>query len=183
MDAVEKALARFMRERGTKRGFLLTPMGAYFLYEDKFCSIKDYQIRLKSKSCHLNTSHVEEPLFAGFSTFDKHLWIARPTQPLSMEKFRLVFHIACGAEPDELLRGICFADEGNTHFVLFSNPEIEALFLAAEAKWPDATSPVPPDEELSKLQQQYNRNDLHLLTRLYLQGAISKTLLDNPLVK
>ena len=56
------------------------------------------------------------------------------------------------------------------YFALFSNPEIEALFLAAETEGSPPIPPTEPDRELAELQQQLNRNDLRLLTELYLKG-------------
>lgn len=169
-DPVEKALQRFEQERSTKRGFLLTPAGAYFLYDSKFCSIDDYHIRLKGGQYYLNGSGVEEPLFVGLTTPQKRLWAATPSQQLAIERLRLAFHVACGAEPDELLRGLCFVQGEEVHFALFSDPAIEELFLAAEHDWPGTAPPVAPDQELAELQQQCGRNDLRLLTALYLKG-------------
>ena len=77
-DPVEQALERFAQERSTKRGFLLTPANAYFLYDGKFCSMDDYNIRLKSGQYYLNGSSVEEPLFVGLTAPQKRLWAAIP---------------------------------------------------------------------------------------------------------
>lgn len=177
-DSIEKALERFAQERGTKRGFLLTPSDAYFLYDGKFCSLENYSIRLKSGQYYLHGSGVEEPMFIGLTVPQKRLWAAVSEQPLAIERLRLLFHVACGAEPDELLRGLCFVKGVEVHFAMFSDPAVEELFLAAEHDWPEGAPLVAPEWDLTELQQQYNRNDVQQLVKLYLRGKDMKGILD-----
>lgn len=174
-DEIAKALRRFLKERGTKRGFLLTGTGAYFLYDGRFCSICEYQLRLKSPGCDLNTNVIDTPLFLGVVEKDLR-YAAVPRHPLSVEYLRLLFHVACGTESDELLRGLLISKSKEARFALFSDPTIEEMFLTAEAV--DRSPSVIFDQETVELLQQYARNDLRLLVELYLQGRELKNQAD-----
>lgn len=168
-NEIARALKRFAKLRTAKRGFLFLQAGAYFLYDNQFCGIDDYQMRLQSEPYHFDGRQTERSLFVG-TTEERVVGAALPERPLEIDSMRLIFHIACGPSPEELLRGICLIKSGTVYLSLFSDPSIEKLFLAAEAE-PAARAPnTPPDDGLIELQQNVSRNDLRLLTALYLNG-------------
>lgn len=170
-DEIAKALARFSKERSTKRGFLFTRTNAYYLYDSRFCSLCDYQIRLQSPACNMNTDRIDTPLFVG--VVEKTLqYAAIPKHLLPVEYLRLLFHVASGSESDELLRGILVSKGTEARLAVFTDPAIEEMFLEAEAV--NRSPPIVSDCKIAELQQHYARNDLRLLVELYMQGAEMK---------
>lgn len=181
-DAVAKALEAFMREKRSKRGFLLTEGGAFFLYDNKFCSISEYDIRLKSHDYNLFGQSVNQPVFASLSG-NKLLGTAVPEGEITADSLRLTFHIPCGETAEELLRGIFFAKGQQAQLALFSDPAIEKIILMIE-KAAELTL-FPPFPELLAQNESCNRSDLRMLTELYLKGQTLKSakMLENGLRK
>lgn len=181
-DAVAKALDAFMREKRSKRGFLLTEGGAFFLYDNKFCSISEYDIRLKSCDYNLFGKAVNQPVFASLSG-NELLGAAIPEGEITVDSLRLTFHIPCGETPEELLRGVFFAKGQQARLALFTDPAIEEVILMIE-KTVEITL-FPPFSELLEQNESCNRSDLRMLTELYLKGQALKSakILENSLKK
>lgn len=173
-DEITRAIDQYARLRGDKRGFLLTPGNAYFLFDNRFCGISEYRLRLQSEHVHINSSQLEEPLFWGLSG-EELLCAATPTQRLKPQILRLMFHVSCGDEPDGILRGICFVKDAHAYLSLFSDASIETLFLAVEAEATVQNQSIPPNQDLTKLWQESNLDSLHLLTALYINSQPYKT--------
>lgn len=181
-DAVAKALEAFMREKRSKRGFLLTEGGAFFLYDNKFCSISEYDIRLKSRDYNLFGNAVNQPIFAALSG-NELLGTAISEGEIKVNCLRLTFHIPCGETSEELLRGIFFAKGQQAQLALFSDPAIEEVILMIEKTV--ETTLFPPFSELLEQNESCNRSDLRMLTELYLKGQALKSakMLENSLKK
>ncbi len=64
-DPILSALRSYERapEQSGKKAVLLTPGGGYFLYGNRFCSIRDYELELEADSCQIRGETVREPLF------------------------------------------------------------------------------------------------------------------------
>jgi len=168
-DEIIWAIDQYTHLRGNKRGFLLTPGNAYFLYDNRFCEISEYQIRLQSQHYHINSSQLEQPLFWGLSG-ERLLCAATSTQQLEPQALRLVFHVPCGDEPGGLLRGICFVKDTRAYLSLFSDESIETLLLAVETETAARRLSAPPHQDIAEVWQKNNLDRLRLLTALYISS-------------
>lgn len=168
-DEITRAIDQYVRLRGNKRGFLLTPENAYFLYDNRFCGISEYQLRLQSPHYYVNSNLLEQPLFWGLSG-ERLFCAATPTQQLEPQVLRFVFHVPCSDEPDGLLRGICFAKDARVYLSLFSDESIEALLLAVETETTERKQFTAPPQDIAELWQKNDLGLLRLLTALYINS-------------
>lgn len=168
-DEITRAIDQYVHQRSHKRGFLLTPGSAYFLYENRFCAISEYQLRLQSPNYHVNSSQLEQPLFWGLSG-ERLFCAATPTQQLEPQVLRFVFHVPCSDEPDGLLRGICFVKDAHAYLSLFSDESIEALLLAVETETTERKQFTTPPQDIAELWQKNDLDLLRLLTALYINS-------------
>lgn len=176
-NEIERALKQFEKETRSKRGFLLTKTGCYFAYDNKFCSLHDFDIRLESASYAVSGSRIERPLWIS-AVEQEAVSVVTDEQQIMADRLRLLFHIACGDTPDEMLRGILFVKCGITRFALFADAAIEELFLALEAETYPNEGIAAPDQALCALVERENQKSLRLLTELYLRGRNGKELRD-----
>ncbi len=167
-DTIVAAMQKYTRQKRTKRGFLLTETDGFFLYDNKFCSISEYDIQLQSDNLSMYGTNAAQPVFAAISG-NTLLCAAVPERELCVNRLRLLFHIACGEGPEDLLRGIFLIKQSFAQLALFSDQSVEDMMLALE-KDQSETRQVEPFEELLSLQENCNRNDLRLLTELYMKG-------------
>lgn len=168
-DEITRAIDQYARLRGDKRGFLLTSENTYFLFENRFCGINGYQLRLQSEHYHIDSSRIEQPIFWGLSG-EELFCAATPAQRLEPHVLRLIFHIACNDEPDGILRGICFVKDARAYLSLFADASIEALLLAVETETALHKPAAPPGSDLPNLLQETNLNEMRLLTALYINS-------------
>lgn len=167
-DPILSALRSYERtpEQGGKKAVLLTPEGGYFLYGNRFCGIRDYELELRSDGCQIESGNVLEPLFIGAFSDKLHVTGARPCVP---EFVSLIFHIDLGEE-DGLLRGILLARAAEARFALFCDAAVEELYRFSRRADTRPTAGIPPDELLRQQAEELRRADLHGLTGLYLQS-------------
>lgn len=174
-DPILSALRAYERspDRDGKKAVLLMPQGGYFLYGNRFCSIREYDLELQSDSVQLQGGEVNTPIFLlrtqeGFSTVG--------AQQCSPQLVSLIFHIDLGEE-DGLLRGIFLAKEKDAKLVLFCDEAIEELYRLSRKREGQPLPQLPPDEDLRQYAESLRRKDLHGLTGLYLSGKPLKSLL------
>ena len=168
MNEIIRALQQYERELFPKRAVLLTPNGGYYLYDNRFCGLHDFELCLSSPDLQIQAPLVPCSLFFGMAG-DTLAWSVRDAGPFAPDRLSLIFHIAFDGE-DSLLRGILFANSSKAHMALFTDSETEKLYRAVTAT---AQSPPPvsvPDQELTDCAAECARNDLHRLTTLYLHG-------------
>lgn len=174
-NEIERALIRFEKETRSKHGFLLTKTGCYFAYDNKFCSLHDFDIRLESAGYAVSGNSIERSLWIS-AVENEPVSAVTADRQLEVKHLRLLFHIACGDTPDEMLRGILFAKHDMTRFALFSDAAIAELFLALEAESDPNPWGAAPDQELRAVLERENQKSLRLLTELYLKGRNGKEL-------
>lgn len=167
VDPIAAILSEYERDpaRNEKKAVLLTPQGGYFLYGNRFCSIRDYELEFQSDSCQVQSKSVQMPLFLGILQDRFH---AVGPEPCQTELVSLIFHIDLGEE--ELLRGILLALKQEVRFVLFCDAAIEELYRLSRKTSKTSWPPLPPGESLQQHAENLRRNDLHGLTELYLRG-------------
>ena len=167
MDPITAILREYEHDpaRNKKKAVLLTPQGGYFLYGSRFCSILDYELDFQSDSCWIQGNSVQISMFLGVLQDGFH---AVGTEPYKPKLVNMIFHIDLGE--GELLRGILLALEREVRFALFCDQAVEELYrLSCKAILPAGTN-VLPDEGLQQYAEDLRRNDLHVLTSLYLRG-------------
>lgn len=161
-------------DRNGKKAILLTPHGGYFLYGNRFCTIREYDLELRSDSIELQGVAVNNPIFlactqGGLSVTGHQRYFPQLVS--------LIFHIDLGEE-DGLLRGILLARAGEVQFSLFCDAAIEELYrLSRKRTWKPPLR-IPPEGDLCQYAEVLRRNDLHGLTGLYLCGRPMKSLLE-----
>lgn len=172
-DRVRSALEKYARDpdRNRKKGVLLTPQGGYFLYGNRFCSITEYELELFSESVQIQGKAVTEPIF--FSILSGSFEAAGEKLHGSL-LVSLIFQISLGE--DEPLRGVLLAVEQEAELSLFSDASTEALYRLSRRVNMRPSPNVPPDEGLRQYAETLRRNDLHMLTELYMQGQRLKDL-------
>lgn len=161
-------------DRNGKKAILLTPHGGYFLYGNRFCTIREYDLELRSDSIELQGVAVNNPIFlactqGGLSVTGHQRYFPQLVS--------LIFHIDLGEEGG-LLRGILLARESEVQFSLFCDAAIEELYrLSRKRTWKPPLR-IPPEGDLCQYAEVLRRNDLHGLTGLYLCGRPMKSLLE-----
>ncbi|MDE7243846.1 MAG: hypothetical protein K2O18_07710 [Oscillospiraceae bacterium] len=167
-DGMIAFLQQYEQERRSKKAVLLTPGGGYYLYENRFCRIRDFDLTVTGPGVHIQGSSVPCGLFFGL-TGDLLLWSAAETGSFSPHRLSLIFHILLDGEND-LLRGILFAQGKNAYLSLFTDAETEKLYRAVSSP----VHPPPPTvcigDDLAAYAAACAGNDLHRLTALYLHG-------------
>lgn len=158
-------------DRNGKRAILLTPRGSCFLYGNRFCSIKEYELELLSDSCQIQGTAVQEPLFFGVKEKQLEVIGAQPHSPTLVS---LIFHIDLGE--DEPLRGILLAHGQEASLALSYDAATEELYRLSRRAITHTAIQVMPDSELRQYAENLRKNDLHWLTSLYLQGQQLKFL-------
>lgn len=179
-DRISSALEKYAHDhdRNQKKGVLLIPQGGYFLYGNRFCSITEYELELFGESVQIQGKAVTKPVF--FSVLPSRFEAVgdQLSGPLLVS---LIFQIRLGE--DEPLRGILLAVEQEAEFSLFSDASTEALYRLSRRVSIRPNPIISPDEELHQYAETLRRNDLHMLTELYMQGRKLKDLpLHFPLV-
>lgn len=166
-DKVLSALEGYARDpdKTQKKGVLLTPQGGFFLYGNRFCSIKKYELELFSKDFQVQGNTVRKPLF--FSILQDGLCVTGDMS-YKTDLVSLIFHIKL--DEDDLLRGIMLALGQNVKFSLFCDPSTEELYRLSRRINAYPAVQITPDEGLQQYTEEMRRNDLHWLTTLYLQG-------------
>lgn len=174
-DPILSALQEYERspDRSTKKAVLLTPQQGYFLYGNRFCSIREYDLELRSDSIQLQGSAVNNPVF--LACMQGGLTVTG-SQRCFPQLVSLIFHIDLGAE-DGLLRGILLAREHEVRFSLFCDAAVEELYRLSRKREGQPLPQLPPDEDLRQYAESLRRKDLHGLTGLYLSGKPLKSLL------
>lgn len=167
-NAVIEALRQYEREQRSKKAVLLTPDGGYYLYENRFCSISDFELTVTGPDLQVQGNSVPCALFFGV-TEDTLCWSAKETGSSWPDRLSLIFHIAL-ADEDGLLRGILFAQGQKAYLTLFTDADTEKLYRAVSASAQSPTLRVSPEQELTAYAANCARNDLHRLTALYLNG-------------
>ena len=167
-DPILSALRSYERapEQSGKKAVLLTPGGGYFLYGNRFCSIRDYELELEADSCQIRGETVREPLF--FSLCQGKFQAAGKS-PWAPALVSLIFHIDLGEE-DGLLRGILLARKNEARFALFCDAAVEELYRLSRRAEALPAAGVPPDELLQQQAEELRWTGLHMLTGLYLQS-------------
>ena len=170
-DTILSALQKYERgpDQNEKKAVLLTPRGGFFLYGNRFCSIREYDLELRSDALQLQGGAVDSPIF--LSCTQGRLSAAGCSPRL----VSLIFHIELGEE-DGLLRGILLAREDEARFSLFCDASIEEVYRLSRKREIPPYLWTPPDEELRQYAEGLRRNDLHGLTGLYLCGRPVKSL-------
>lgn len=168
MDEIVRSLQQYEKESCSKRGVLLTPGGGYYLYGNRFCGLRDFELCLSGPDLQIQAQAVPCGLFFGMAG-DTLSWSARDTGPFTPDRLSLIFHIPFDSE-DSLLRGILFANGSKAHMALFTDAEMEELYRAVAATAQSPLSTDVPDKELQDCAAACARNDLHRLTALYLHG-------------
>ncbi len=169
-NLVETALIEYIQERQDKQGILLTPEGGYYLYGGQFCPIQAFDLSLAADGlCLQGASSVPLDLFFGLAGGVLR-WCVKKDSDISIERLSLIFHIFFEDGAD-LLRGILFVQNGDTHSILFTNPETERLYRAVSAPASRAGSQESDrTAELQSLAAECGQEGLHILTELYLHG-------------
>lgn len=167
-DEIVLTLQQYEREARSKRAVLLTPGGGYYLYDNHFCGLHDFELCLSGPDLQIQAQSVSCGLFFGV-VGDTLAWSARNTGPLTADRLSLIFHIAFDSE-DSLLRGILFANGSQAHMALFTDAEVEKLYRAVTTTAQGPPLAGMPDRELSDFAAECARNDLRRLTALYLHG-------------
>lgn len=165
-DPILSALRSYERSpsRNEKKAVLLTPQGGYFLYGNRFCSILDYELELRSDCVQLLGDTVNRPVFLACMGDSFSVVGAAQCSLVS-----LIFHISLGEE-DGLLRGILLAREKEARLTLFCDGATEEVYRLSRKMAVPPVPPAPPAEDLRQYAENLRRNDLHALTSLYLQG-------------
>lgn len=172
-DRIRSALETYARDpnQNQKKGVLLTPQDGFFLYGNRFCSITGYELELFSESYQVQGKAVTKPLFFSLLPGRFEAVGGNLSGPLLVS---LIFQIHL--EEDEPLRGILLAVEQEAELSLFSDASTEALYRLSRRVNGRLNPIIPPDEGLRQYGEMLRRNDLHLLTELYLQGRKLKEL-------
>ena len=175
-DPILTVLKKYERDpdRNSKKAVLLTPQNGYFLYGNRFCTISDYELELKSDSCQIQGDIVPKALFFGVMQDGFQAVGEKIGTP---ELVSLIFHIDLGEE-DDLLRGILLAAGQEYRFALFCDAAVEELYRLSRKTTPYPFRTVPPDEALRQQAEQIRRNDLHALTGFYLRSKQLKLVKD-----
>lgn len=168
MDRILSALRQYEQEPREKRAVLLTPTGGYYLFDQRFCSISEYELSLAGKELCVQGTSVPCGVFLGVVR-NVLQWAATDTDNFQSDRLSLIFHIALGEE-SELLRGILFARHQAAYLSLFTDPNMEELYRAVSIPTLESTSENTISEDLSAYAQDCARRDLHKLTALYLHS-------------
>lgn len=170
-DSILSALREYERgpDQNGKKAVLLTPRGGFLLYGNRFCSIREYDLELRSDALQLQGGSVDSPIFLSCT---QGRLSATGCSPQLMS---LIFHIELGEE-DGLLRGILLAREDEARFSLFCDASIEEVYRLSRKREIPPYLWTPSDEELRQYAEGLRRNDLHGLTGLYLCGRPVKSL-------
>lgn len=168
MDEIIRALQQYEREPCSKKGVLLTPIGGYYLYDNRFCGLRDFELCLSGPDLQIQAQAVPCGLFFGM-VGDTLSWSVRDTGPFTPDRLSLIFHISFDSE-DSLLRGILFSNGSKAHMALFTDAEMEELYRAVASTAQSPPLAAVPDKELQDCAAACARNDLHRLTALYLHG-------------
>ena len=171
------AISAYERDQALndKKAILLTPRGSCFLYGNRFCGIRDFELEFVSENCRVQGSAVQKPIFLAIQQDGFH---AVGERPLTPELVSLIFHIDLGSE-DELLRGILLSAMGETRFALFCDAAVEELYRLTRRTNVYSNEPIMSDETLRQISETLRRKDLHGLAELYLKGQPVKKLLDS----
>lgn len=169
MDRILTALRQYEQEPREKRAVLLTPTGGYYLFDQRFCGISEYELSLAGKELYVQGSSVPCGVFLGV-VGNTLQWAATNTDHFQPDRLSLIFHIALDEER-ELLRGILFARCQTAYLSLFTDPDMEELYRAVSIPTSESTPENVISEDLSAYAQDCARRDLHKLTALYLHGG------------
>lgn len=174
-DPILSALRAYERspDRDGKKAVLLMPQGGYFLYGNRFCTIREYDLELRSNSIQQQGDTVTSPIFLVCTQGGLSVTGSQRCVP---QLVSLIFHIDLGAE-DGLLRGILLARGKEARLSLFCDAAVEELYRLSRKKERQPLPQMPPDEDLRQYAESLRRNDLHGLTGLYLSGKPLKSLL------
>lgn len=166
-DPILSALKKYEHNptQNDKKAVLLTPQGGYFLYENRFCSILDYELEFVSDSCQIQGKSVQQTIFLGIL---QDGFRAVGEQEYAPRLVSLIFHIDLG--DGELLRGILLAVGEGVRFTLFCDSSVEELYRLSRRIGLVSEIRVPPDHMIRQYAEKLRRNDLHGLTGLYLKG-------------
>lgn len=168
MDRILAVLREYEQEPRGKRAILLTPTGGYYLFDQQFCGISEYELSLVGKELYVQGVSVPYEIFLGV-VGNTLQWAAANTDNFQPDQLSLIFHIALDEE-SELLRGILFARRQTAYLSLFTDPDMEELYRAVSIPAPVPSPESEISEELSACAQDCARKDLHTLTALYLHS-------------
>lgn len=163
------------RELNNKKAILLTPSNSCFLYGNRFCVIRDFELEFVSENCRVQGDAVQKPMFLAIQQ-DGFRVVGE--KPLAPELVSLIFHIDLGSE-DELLRGILLSMMGETKFALFCDPAIEEVYRLSRKTNVYPNEFITPDEDFQKISEALRRKDLRGLAELYLKGQPVRRLFDH----
>ena len=162
------------RELNDKKSILLMPWSSCFLYGNRFCMIRDFELEFVSENCQVQGGTVQKPIFL---SIQQDGFYAVGEQPVISAFVSLIFHIDFGND-DELLRGILLSTMGETRFALFCDPAIEELYRLTRKTNAYPNALIVPAEDLRQISETLRRNDLHGLAELYLKGQPLRKLFD-----
>lgn len=145
MDRILAALRQYEQESREKRAVLLTSTGGYYLFDQQFCEISEYELSLSGKELHVQGASVPCGIFLGV-VGNTLQWAATNTDYFQPDRMSLIFHIVLDKE-SELLRGILFARRQTAYLSLFTDPDMEELYRAASIPAP---APSPESQESVK---------------------------------
>ncbi len=167
-DQIESAMREYEEERCPKNGILLTSRGGYYLYDNQFCSINDFELFLTGDQICMQGESVNCDLFFGL-TEGTLRWSAVENADFAPDRLSLIFHIKCG-NGDEVLRGILFARNWTAYLSIFTDYGIEQLYRVASVQEKGRLPYIYPSDELIDIAESCGRNDLSVLGTLYRQS-------------
>ncbi len=167
-DQIESALREYEKEHCPKNGILLTPRGGYYLYDNRFCSINDFELLLTSERICMQGESVGCDLFFGL-TEGTLRWSTGENAKFEPNRLSLIFHIKCD-DGDGVLRGILFARSRAAYLSIFTDYGIEQLYRVASIQERERIPHIYPSDELVEIAESCGRNDLSILGTLYRQS-------------
>ena len=177
-DPILSSLKEYERDtrRDGKKAVLLTPQGGYFLYGNRFCSIRDYELEFQCDSRQISGDTVSKPLF--ITILPDRFRVVGESFSIP-EILSLIFHIGLGEE-NELLRGILLAREQEVRLSLFCDAGVEELYRLSRKASAHLAPRIMPGEELQQYAESLRRKDLHGLAGLYLfSKSVKEITLEN----
>ncbi len=170
------ALEAYEKDGRSKKGVLLTQDGGYFLYGNRICSMRDFEITLKSKYIEIQGKDVPSVLFFGIAE-NELMWSAAENAHIIPHYLSIIFHIQIEV-PDRLIHGILFARQDEAYLSMFTDPETENLYRAVVAYVPNEPLIVPIGDDLKLFAQEHDRDKLKILTSLYRNSETLKHMRD-----